>query len=156
MLHKINESLKQQLDKAKGLADTASNKMSDMKDAGLDKMNELKEAGLDKIKSGMDELSNGLPLIEKAGFKVNDISIGLGIPPDIAISFKKTNQVDDQAIQELINSNEDKKILTTILNALLAANKIQSKMTMDKFTFSGVSLKMGLPPQVNLYYKEVS
>ena len=142
MLNKFNDSVKQQLDKAKDLMDCASDKMTDLKDAGWD-----------KIKAGMDELYNGLPLIEEAGFKVNDITIDIGIPPDVGISFTKTNQVDAATIENMIEQNQDKKILSMVLATLLNANKMQEKITMNKFTFSGLAIRVGIPPKVSLRYK---
>ena len=142
MLNKINDSVKQQLDKAKDLMESATDKMTDLKDAGWD-----------KIKAGMDELYNGLPLIEEAGFKVNDITIDIGIPPDVAISLTKTNQVNAATIENMIELNKDKKILSMVLGTLLNANKMQEKITMNKFTFAGLAIKVGIPPKVSLRYK---
>ena len=142
MLKKIGDSVKSQLDKAKEAVDIVGEKIS-----------ELKDAGLEKINAGFDELALGLPLIEEAGFKFGEISIDLGIPPDVSVSFTKTNQVDASVIEALINSNQEKKILVVLLKTLLTANNLQGKITSDKFIFSGVSIKLGLPPQVSLHYK---
>ena len=146
MLESVSNTFKQQLS-------TAKDKASDAAGALSDKVNSLKEAGTDKIKSYMDEISHGLPLIEEAGFKVDGINIDLGLPPDISIGFSKTSEVSTETIQVLIEKNQDKKLLCLILNALHSANSLQSKITMDKFLFGGVSIKLGLPPEISLKYK---
>jgi hypothetical protein len=146
MLENVTSAFKQQIDVVK-------DKTSDVADALSVKVTALKEAGADKIKNYMDEISHGLPLIEEAGFKVDGINIDLSLPPDISIGFSKTNEVTSETIQLLIEDNQDKKLLCLILNALQSANNLQSKITMDKFVFAGVSIKLGLPPEVSLKYK---
>jgi hypothetical protein len=163
MIKKISDSLKQQADKAKDSVSDATGKLKDLGTSGMDqakdamgllrdKLNDVKDIGFDKLKAGIDELSNGLPLIEQAGFEIHDINIGIGIPPEVALSFKKTNTVSSTDIQKIIDDNQDKKILVPILQALLTANNMQSKITMGKFRFTGVGIKVGIPPEVSLRY----
>lgn len=163
MIKKISDSLKQQADKAKESVSDVTGKLKDLGTSGMDqandamgmlrdKLQEVKEAGFDKLKAGIDELSNGLPLIEQAGFTVHDINIGIGIPPEVSLSFKKTNTVSSVDIQKIIDENQDKTILVPVLQALLTANNMQSKITMGKFNFTGVGIKVGIPPEVSLRY----
>jgi hypothetical protein len=142
MLDNLGDSLKEKLDKAKDMVDVAAGKVS-----------ELKDAGKDKIKSYMDEISNGLPVIEEAGFKTDGISIDLGLPPDVSISFSKTTEVSAEIMETLIQQNEDKKLLVMILKALQSADKMQSNFTFNKLAFAGISIKLGLPPEISLKYR---
>ena len=163
MIKKISENLRQQADKAMDSVNTATDKLKELgnnsADQALDmvsllreKVNQVKDAGFEKLKAGIDELSSGMPLIEQSGFEVKDVTIGLGIPPEVVITFKKHHAVSSADIERLIEANADKKILGPILQALLTANNIQSKITMGKFTFSGVAIKVGIPPEVSLRY----
>jgi len=142
MMENLNETLQQQFGKAK-----------ESLSATVDKISDLKDSGIEKISEPINELSNGLPLIEEAGFKVEEISIDLGIPPEISIGFSKMNEVKSESIQSLIDQHAERKILVIVLKALLTANNIQSKITFNKFIFAGVSIKLGLPPSVSLKYK---
>ena len=142
MLDSINETIKEQLDKVKDTVGTAVEKVTDLKDAGADKVSDY-----------LNELSNGLPIISEAGFSVDSINLEMGLPPDISISFNKTNEVKAELIEELIRQHKDKKILTAVLKALQGANYIQQKITLNKFVFSGVTVKLGIPPAVTLKYK---
>lgn len=65
----------------------------------------------------------------------------------------KINEVKPEAIQRLIEDNADKKLLVMVLKALMTATEIQSKITLNKFVFSGASIKLGLPPSISLIYK---
>lgn len=163
MIRKLSENLKQQADKARDSVASASDKLKEIGQSGTeqaldlvslfkDKVNEVKDAGFEKLKAGIDELSSGMPLIEQAGFEVKDVTIGLGIPPEVVITFKKHRTVSSEDIEQLIEANADKKILGPILQALLTANNIQSKITMGRFKFSGVAIKVGIPPEVSLRY----
>ena len=55
--------------------------------AALSKIADLKDTGADTLKEYLDQLSNGLPLIEEAGFKVDSVSVDVGLPPDISLVF---------------------------------------------------------------------
>jgi hypothetical protein len=163
MIKKFSESLKQQADKAKDSLTGTTDKLKELGNSGIDQardamtaineqIGELKEAGMDKIKAGIEELSSGMPLIEQSGFQIKDITLGLGIPPQVSIALAKTKAVESADIQKLIDANQDKKILCAILQALQTANNVQSKITMGKFLFTGVGIKMGIPPEVSLRY----
>src|SRR5215831_1361548 len=142
MLDSINETVKEQLEKVKDTFSAAAEKVTDLKDAGAE-----------KVSGYLNELSNGLPIIEAAGFNIDSINIEMGLPPLIFIVFDKTNEVKAGFIEELIEQHKDKKILTAVLKALEGANYIQQKITLNKFIFSGVIVKLGIPPSVTLKYK---
>ncbi|HNP21981.1 MAG TPA: hypothetical protein PKM63_05425 [Panacibacter sp.] len=142
MLDNLNETLKDQLSKAKETINTTVEKLADVKDFSSA-----------KIAESFEELTAALPLIEEAGFKVDGISVDVGLPPDFSIGFTKMNEVKPEAIQKLIDDNTDKKLLSMVLRALMTATDIQSKVTLNKFVFSGASVKLGIPPSISLKYK---
>ena len=141
MENKLTSILQEKVDQAKGLIDSAAEKIS-----------EIKDAGSEKLDAYVDELLQGVPLIEEAGFEVSGINIDLGIPPDISVSFSKHHEVSAEKIGEIMAANPDKSVLNMVLKGLQTAVNLQTKITMNKFTFSGVSIKLGIPPSVSLNY----
>ena len=141
MEKKITNIIQDKVEQARDLLGTAAEKFSDIKDAGAEKLDAY-----------VDELLQGVPLIEEAGFEVSGINIDLGIPPDISVSFKKHGEVSAEKIGEIMEQNPDNKVLYMVLKGLQTAVNLQSKITMNKFTFSGVSIKLGIPPSVSLQY----
>ena len=97
MLDNLNETLKDQLSKAKETINTTVEKLADVKDFSSA-----------KIAESFEELTAALPLIEEAGFKVDGISVDVGLPPDFSIGFTKMNEVKPETIQKLIDDNTDK------------------------------------------------
>jgi hypothetical protein len=143
--------------------DEAGEALTTFKEDGVEKAKEisshlsgkislLKQAGVDLVKSSLDELSIAQPMVEKAGFKVHDINIGIGIPPQIGISFSIQQPVDLEALRELIRTNEDKQLITALVSALIHAYELSEKFPMKKFSFTGVGIKLGIPPDVSLRY----
>ena len=50
-----------------------------IKDTG-GKLSNLKDAGIEKVKSTLKDFENALPIIKKAGYNLNELNIGVGVP----------------------------------------------------------------------------
>ena len=84
---------------------------------------------------------------------MNKIFLKTPLFKKLNIGFSKTSETSTETIQALIQKSQDKKLLCLILDALYSGNILQSKITMDKFVFAGVSIKLGLAPEVSFKYK---
>jgi hypothetical protein len=67
------------------------------------------------------------PLIEVTGFNMKDVSVDVGIPPGMTISFVKEKDVDAETINQLLEENKDKEMLKLIVRALLKADALQKR-----------------------------
>lgn len=141
MLDNINETIIAQVEKVKAAVGSVA-----------DKIAELKDNGAEKIMEYFNEMTASFPLIEESGFQVDSINVDIALPPDISIALHKKKEVPRETIEKLIEENEDKKMLVIILRALLTADSMQQKITLNKFAFTCVSVKLGIPPAVSLKY----
>jgi len=121
-----------------------------IKDSG-EKLSNLKEVGVEKVKSTLKDFENALPIIKKAGYNLNELNIGVGVPPSIIASFniKKVSEKDYEAALDEIDSN---KVGKAVLNALISASKMKEKLEIKSMTMNEIHVEIGLVPKVNLIY----
>ena len=125
---------------------------SDKLTASLSFLKDAKEAGADKINGFVNDILGMAPLIEVTGFNMKDVSVDVGIPPGMSISFVKEKDVDAETINQLLEDNKDREMLKLIVKALLKADALQKGMNLSHYKFSGLSMKIGLPPDISLKF----
>ena len=121
-----------------------------IKDSG-GKLSNLKDTGVEKVKSTLKDFENALPIIKKAGYNLNELNVGVGLPPSIIASFniKKVSEKDYEAALDEIDSN---KVGKAVLNALNSASKMKEKLEIKSMTMNEIHVEIGLIPKVNLIY----
>ena len=127
---------------------TAGNKLKD----SFSFLKDMKEASLAKINTLVNDILGLAPLIEMTGFNMKEVSVDVGIPPGISISFVKERDVDAETIHQLLEDNKDKEILKLIIRALQKADSIQKGMNLSHYVFRGLHMKIGLPPDMSLKF----
>ena len=125
---------------------------SDKLQASLSFLKEAKDAGTEKINAFLNDILGLAPLVEVTGFNMKDVSVDAGIPPGMSISFIKEKDVDTETINQLLEDNKDKEMLKLIVRALLKADALQKGMNLSHYKFSGLSMKIGLPPDISLKF----
>lgn len=129
---------------------------SDKLTTSLSFLKDAKEAGVEKINGFVNDILGLAPLIEVTGFNMKDVSVDVGIPPRMSISFIKEKDVDTETINQLLEENKDKEMLKLIVRALLKADALQKGMNLSHYKFSGLALKIGLPPDISLKFVRVT
>jgi len=84
------------------------------------------------------------------------ICVEAGIPPGMSISFVKEKDVDAETINQLLEENKEKEMLKLIVRALLKADALQKGMNLSHYKFNGLSMKIGLPPDISLKFTRVA
>jgi hypothetical protein len=125
---------------------------SDKLTASLSFLKDAKEARTEKITGFVNDILGLAPLIEVTGFNMKDVGVDAGIPPGMSISFIKEKDVDAETINQLLEDNNDKDILKLIVRALLKADALQKGMNLSHYKFNGLSMKIGLPPDISLKF----
>jgi hypothetical protein len=122
------------------------NKLSD----SLSFLGDLKEAGSEKVNSLVSNIQELAPSIDKTGFKMHEVEVSIGIPPDIRIAFTKEQEVDPATIDQLLQENEDRPLFKLIVQTLQKADTVVKDMKLSNFKLDELSMKIGLPPDVVL------
>ena len=92
------------------------------------------------------------PLIEMTGFSMRDVSMDIGIPLGVTLSFTKERDLEPEEIEKMIEENKDKEILGLIVRGLQKADAMQKAMNLTNYKFGGLGMKIGLPPDVSLKF----
>ena len=106
----------------------------------------------DKLKTLVNDILCLAPLIEVTGFNMTDVSVDVSIPPGISLQFVKEKDVDPGTIEKLLEENKDKKILILIVQGLKKADDLQKGINLSHYLFRGLSMKIGIPPDISLKY----
>ena len=96
---------------------------SDKLTASLCFLKDAKEAGADKINGFVNDILGMAPLIEVTGFNMKDVSVDVGIPLGMSISFVKEKDVDAETINQLLEDNKDKEMLKLIVRPILTTSR---------------------------------
>ncbi len=143
------------IEKIKSVASsTAAAVDSKLKDS-ISFLSDLKEAGWEKISTGVNDILGLAPLIEVTGFSMKDVSVDASIPPSITLAFVKEKDVDPETIKKLLEENKGKEILALIVKALQKADSLQKGMNLSHYSFRGLSMKIGLPPDISLKFTKM-
>lgn len=137
------------------VADALSFASDKLKDS-LSFLKDIKDSSADKINGFVNDILGLAPLIEVTGFNMKDVSVEVGIPPGITISFVKEKDVDAETIDKLIKENEDKEMLKLIVRSLQKADALQKGMDLSHYKFNGLNMKIGLPPDISLKFTRSS
>ena len=121
-----------------------------IKDSG-GKLSNLKDAGVDKVKSTLKDFESALPIIKKAGYNLNELNIGVGLPPSIIASFNIKN-VSEKEYEAALDEIDSNKVGKAVLSALISASKMKENLEIKSMTMNEVHVEIGLIPKVNLIY----
>ena len=137
-----------------GLTEAMGSVNDKFKDS-LSVIQDIKEAGKEKINSLLNDVLGLAPLIEHTGFNMKEVSIDIGIPPGINISFSKEKDIDPATIEKLLEENKDKEMFLLIVRGLQKADEFQKAINMAEYKFRGLNMKLGIPPDVSLKYSRI-
>ena len=137
-----------------GISDAVSSASETMKNS-LSFLSDLKDAGWEKVNTFINDILGLAPLIEVTGFSIKEVIADATIPPSIIIQFIKEKEANAQAIEDMLEQNKEKEMLMLIVRALQKADSLQNAMTLSHYKFSGLNMKIGLPPDISLRFTRI-
>jgi hypothetical protein len=117
-----------------------------------DILTDLKESGKEKLLDYVNKLSEVLPVVAEAGYRLEEFEIDISIPPGVNLQFKKVQDVPRETIDRLLEQHKDQDILRNIVNALVAADEFHNKVTIGGYLFTTITVNLSIPPQVHLKF----
>ena len=143
------------LDKVKEQGEQFKEKSQEIKkiDISMPELN-LKEKGLDKIKDTIVQVTDALPVIKKAGYAVNEIEIGMGLPPSVVVHLMYEEGIDDDEKVKILEELGENKVGTMLLKSLLKATEVQAAIKMGNLKFKEIEVEMSVPPSVTIKFVE--
>lgn len=116
---------------------------------------DMADVALEKVNHLLDEFNKAIPAIKALGFSINNFNVDMGAMPEIKAKLTgSVDAIDAKKIQELIENNQDKQILITILKGLQTAS--HAKEQLGELAFKGVEIdiKLGVPPKISISFME--
>ena len=113
----------------------------------------LKELSGDTLGKTASRFNEALPYIERAGYEVTEIEVGLGLSPKVVSHLRLSEAISEDEKLALLDETKDKKLVNTILASLFRASAARSKLNFNKFHFSDIELELSILPTVVLKFK---
>ena len=102
----------------------------------------------------ISNLTEALPYLAKAGYRMDGLDIEVGVPPKIIPHFA-VDEVPTEATEIAMVELEGNTVGYALLKSLLQAKGLQQKIEIEGMNFSRIEIEVGLIPAVRLSYKPV-
>ena len=132
------------LDKIKSGFTAVASSIEGTLDESLNFLSDIKEAGSEKINAFVNKIEDLAPLLDQMGFNMNELDVGIGIPPEINLAFTKEKDVDAETIELLLKENVDKPLLSMIIHSLQNADALVKAMNLSNYKLGQLSMKIGV------------
>ncbi|WP_262693880.1 hypothetical protein [Kordiimonas aquimaris] len=113
----------------------------------------LKEFSGDTLTKTATRFNEALPYIERAGYEVTEIEVGLGLSPKVVPHLRMRELISDEEQLALLAETKEKKLVNTILSSLFKASAARSKLKFKKFHFTDIELELSILPTVVLKFR---
>ena len=133
-----------------GIIGKARERASDFKGQAAQLSTGATEAGADKLTEILAAFNAALPVIRSAGWALEEVTLGLGLPPEVVAKFKTVEQRTDAELDEIIAQNADRKLAVRLLKSLRYARQISGKVHVGGLTTQGIAIGLGLVPLIEL------
>ena len=119
-------------------------------DSALSQFRDTRDKVESQVISLLDEFKKIEPMIDEAGFTIDETSITLGVPPAVSFIINK----EKANLKKLAQLDKEKKNLSPMQKAMVAAI-VRAAYFSERVTKSGYNIKsfeaeLTLPPKVKL------
>jgi hypothetical protein len=139
---------------------SAIDKLDDLKDDVKEKFDEeigdsISSFGLEKLNDIWDTINESSETLLEVGYTITDIILSVQLPPTLAISFTRVDNVSEEQEKAILEANKDKKVLSLILKALSKANHFEKQLKSGVYAFIGLQIKIGASlPSIDMKFKK--
>ncbi len=113
----------------------------------------LKNLSGDTLGKTAQTFNEALPYIERAGFDVTEIEVGMGLDPKIVPHLRLRELISDEEKEVLLAETRSKRLINTILSSLFRASAARSKLSFRRFQFDSIELELSILPTVVLKFR---
>ncbi|NVJ98185.1 MAG: hypothetical protein HWE25_08535 [Alphaproteobacteria bacterium] len=113
----------------------------------------LKSLSGDALTKTAQNFNEALPYIERAGYEVTEIEVGMGLDPKIVPHLRMRDMIDESEQAALLEETKNKTLVNTILSSLFRASAARRKLNFRRFHFTDIELELSILPTVVLKFK---
>lgn len=129
------------------IADEQSNKFSDIIQTIGDAKDQAQEKTLEYV-NGVLALS---PIIEQIGYKTQSVAMQVGLTPGVIFYFQREKVISEEERNQILAEHADAPMLGYIVQALVATDSYQTKLTGNYFQLSLIEVHVAIPPQAIIH-----
>ena len=111
-------------------------------------------ASTEAVKSLVSNMNEALPYIERAGYKVSEIELGISVPPKVVLHLTLGPELSDQVREALLKDCEGKWFTRQLIERLHNVRQIQRATQFVGMAFDEIEVELALIPQVLLHYRK--
>jgi len=130
------------------------NKLRNPASALTDVAGAMANVGMEKAQEVLAEINLLLQLLQQAGYGITSLDFELSLPPKVTIKLKTGPAVKEEKLAAIVRDHGDKKVVTTIVGALIQANRLRSSVTVETLEMGGVEIELTTTPNITLQWKD--
>jgi hypothetical protein len=136
--------------------DTIRDMAAGVKEQLADVTTDIKEMSAAKLDEALGDLNAALPILRDAGYVLDGVTVKLGLAPQIVANFAGGAVVPEERVDALLAEHSGRKLTTLLVKAVRHATTLQSKLTISGMRADGLSLEVGLVPQVTVKFSPLA
>lgn len=113
----------------------------------------LKGVSGDALAKTASSFNDALPYIERAGYHVTEIEVGLGLSPKAVAHLELATMIPPEGRDALLDEVRERALVRTILQSLFRAADAREKLRFRGFHFTDMELELSVLPSVSLKFK---
>lgn len=113
------------------------------------------ELGADKLKAVISEVTAAFPLFEKAGYRIEEVQVEIGVMPKLMPRFSLVKEIDIAEQEALLKEAEDKKLVKFMLISLFKSTKMKNLIQDPKLEFHAIEIDLTAVPSVRGIFKSI-
>lgn len=111
-------------------------------------------ASADAVKALVRNINEALPYVERAGYRVAEIELGLSVPPKVVMHLILDDEVSDDVRAALLKDCEGKWFTRQLIERLHNVRQIQRATNFVGMAFDEIEVEIALIPSVILHYRK--
>jgi hypothetical protein len=137
---------------ATDMTDTVRDIAAGVKDQLADASTEIKALSSAKLDEALADFNTALPILREAGYVLEGVTIKIGLTPQIVANFAGGAVVSEERVDAILTEHAGRPLTTLLVKAVRHATTLQSKLSIKGMRANGLSVEVGLIPQVTVKF----
>jgi len=152
ILDKAKDAKDAAAQKAAALKERAASAVSDISEHAAARASEIFGAGFDQVTGAVADFNEALPVVRKAGFMLEGVTLQVSLSPSIQAGFQATEPISDEQVATIESEHGDNKLAIMLVHTLRRAQKLQAAVKVGSLKPQGLSVSIGLSPSVSIKF----
>jgi hypothetical protein len=134
------------------LKDSAADRARDLRDGLAAAATDLWEGAAAKVREVLEDFNASLPVLQDMGYVLVDVSITVGMAPNLRATFDVSHEVTDEEVARVLGDCADKRLTTFLVRALSQGRRLQASVAVAGMKPRGIAVEIGIAPSVAIKF----